>query len=135
MGDGRRPDDDKELESAENRDRSSYDVTPSRGKGAQMLLRGACFSCLEENHGNRGGNPPSCRDCVGLRALESTERRWSNHRLSPCEPRLGFITGVQGLMRCRCVANRSWQIFDSAGWSNPPSPSPPPTNPPSSSSP
>lgn len=88
-----------------------------------MLLRGACFTCLEENHGNRGGNPPSCRGCVGLRAVKSTERRWSNHRLSPCEPRLGFITRVQGLMHCRCVANRSWQIFDSAGWSNPPLPS------------
>lgn len=43
----------------------------------------------------------------------------------PLRAKAGFHhRRVQALMHSRCVANRSWQLFDSAGWSNPPPPPP-----------
>lgn len=43
----------------------------------------------------------------------------------PLRAKAGFHhRRVQALMHSRCVANRSWQLFDSARWSNPPPPPP-----------
>lgn len=80
MGDGHQPEEDKVLE-------STWCNTEAWREGAQMLLQGAWFSCLQGNYGNRGGNPPSCRAELG------SEPR---SRQSAGSPIRGFPPASQG---------------------------------------